>query len=471
MRDRVLSQCERKFLLQALKQNKRIDGRLKDEYRRLRISLGMHRGSCLTELGDTKVLAQASCELVEPTPGRPHEGLLYINLEMSPMAAPHFEAGRLGDAGVECSRLLERCIKESRCLDVESLCVMAGDKVWQIRVDVHVLDFDGALIDCASVATITALMHFRRPDVTVSGEEFTVHSAEERDLIPLNVYHLPICVTFGFTEKGETIIVDPLDMEEKVLEGKIVVGMNNHREICTLHCSGSMLINKAEVLRCTSTSIARVQDITALIRKVIAEDAVARANKKKTGFSLLVPTERLRSFQKDAKKIADVSSTSEQRSEAAEISTKTAPVDIRLNGECIRNFEIPPKSNFSAKKIQTEFGKETKENDSADDLEILEEITKASANFSGAAAAEAKNRNPDLLLGTKKEKHKSKAKRDPNVQSLLDDIEQEVMILEAEKPQTASANAESKLDAEEIRIEEPISSTNTKRRKNRKGVI
>jgi len=131
-----------------------------------------------------------------------------------------------------------------------------------------------------------------------------------------------------------------------------------------------------------------------------------------------------------------------------------------------------PSQIFLPKKIQTEFGKETKENDSADDLEILEEITKASANFSGAAAAaEAKNQIPDLLLGTKKEKHKSKAKRDPNVQSLLDDIEQEVMILEAEKPQTASANAESKLDAEEIRIEEPISSTNTKRRKNRKGVI
>lgn len=67
-----------------------------------------------------------------------------------------------------------------------------------------------------------------------------------------------------------------MDMEEKVLEGKIVVGMNNHREICTLHCSGKMLINKAEILRCVSTSVSRVQDLTNLIRKVIAEDALAR---------------------------------------------------------------------------------------------------------------------------------------------------------------------------------------------------
>lgn len=39
--------------------------------------------------------------------------------------------------------------------------------MWQIRVDVHILQADGALIDCASVAAITALAHFRRPDVTV----------------------------------------------------------------------------------------------------------------------------------------------------------------------------------------------------------------------------------------------------------------------------------------------------------------
>ena len=34
-------------------------------------------------------------------------------------------------------------------------------QVWQIRVDVHVMNHDGNIIDCSSIAAITALAHFR----------------------------------------------------------------------------------------------------------------------------------------------------------------------------------------------------------------------------------------------------------------------------------------------------------------------
>ena len=40
----------------------------------------------------------------------------------------------------------------------------------------HFLDDEGNMLDCASIAAITALGHFRRPDVTVIGEEVTVVS-------------------------------------------------------------------------------------------------------------------------------------------------------------------------------------------------------------------------------------------------------------------------------------------------------
>lgn len=49
-------------------------------------------------------------------------------------------------------------------------------KVWQIRVDVHMLNHDGNLMDAASIAAITALCHFRRPDVGIQGDEVTVVS-------------------------------------------------------------------------------------------------------------------------------------------------------------------------------------------------------------------------------------------------------------------------------------------------------
>ncbi len=46
--------------------------------------------------------------------------------------------------------------------------------MWSIRVDIHFLDHDGNIIDAACIAAISALAHFRRPDVTVIGEEVTI---------------------------------------------------------------------------------------------------------------------------------------------------------------------------------------------------------------------------------------------------------------------------------------------------------
>ena len=81
---------------------------------------------------------------------------------------------------LELQRLLEHCLWESHCVDMESLCITTGRRVWTIRVDVHVLNYDGNVVDAASVAAIAALLHFRRPDVSVCGEDFVIHSANER---------------------------------------------------------------------------------------------------------------------------------------------------------------------------------------------------------------------------------------------------------------------------------------------------
>ena len=35
---------------------------------------------------------------------RPNEGVLLVNVELSPIAAPKFEAGRMSDEGVEINR-------------------------------------------------------------------------------------------------------------------------------------------------------------------------------------------------------------------------------------------------------------------------------------------------------------------------------------------------------------------------------
>ena len=41
-----------------------------------------------------RVFAQVSCEVAVPKEARPNEGSVFINVDMSPMAAPNFEIGR-----------------------------------------------------------------------------------------------------------------------------------------------------------------------------------------------------------------------------------------------------------------------------------------------------------------------------------------------------------------------------------------
>ena len=51
---------------------------------------------------------------------------------------------------------------------------MHEKKVWQIRVDLNVLNYDGNILDCANVALICAMAHFRLPEVSVIGDEIKI---------------------------------------------------------------------------------------------------------------------------------------------------------------------------------------------------------------------------------------------------------------------------------------------------------
>jgi len=55
MREEVVSITERQFILNALGERKRVDGREALEYRHLSIKLGAEMGCAYVQLGNTKV--------------------------------------------------------------------------------------------------------------------------------------------------------------------------------------------------------------------------------------------------------------------------------------------------------------------------------------------------------------------------------------------------------------------------------
>lgn len=216
-----------------------------------------------------------------PYADRPLDGIFTITTELSPMASPSFEVNRPTETEVLLSRLLEKTVRRSGALDTESLCLVAGQKCWSIRVDVHVLSHDGNLTDAACLAVVAALRHFRKPDTSMEGGVLTVYTPAEREPVPLGWLHSPFCVTWSFfkTEEGSDETVSLLDatwIEEQVRVGSCTISLNRHGEICQIAKLGGAAVEALELLQCTSVALAKVKEISTFLDQKLAEDAKRR---------------------------------------------------------------------------------------------------------------------------------------------------------------------------------------------------
>ncbi|CAA7029545.1 unnamed protein product [Microthlaspi erraticum] len=263
---------ESKFVETALKSELRVDGRGLYDYRKLTIKFGKEYGSSEVQLGQTHVMGFVTAQLVQPYKDRPNEGSLSIFTEFSPMADPSFEPGRPGESAVELGRIIDRGLRESRAVDTESLCVLAGKMVWSVRIDLHILDNGGNLVDAANIAALAALMTFRRPDCTVGGEngqEVIVHTLEEREPVPLIIHHLPIAFTFGFFNKGNIVVMDPTYVEEEVMCGRMTVTVNANGDICAIQKPGEEGVSQSMILHCLRLASSRAAATTKIIREEV----------------------------------------------------------------------------------------------------------------------------------------------------------------------------------------------------------
>ena len=54
-------------------------------------------------------------------------------------------------------------------------------------------------------------------------------------------------LTILLPNASKYMLVDPTELEERCMDGKLVIGMNRHREICTMQLSGNILLLKDQV--------------------------------------------------------------------------------------------------------------------------------------------------------------------------------------------------------------------------------
>lgn len=275
-RDLEPSLAEANFLLSALSQGVRLDRRGADVFRELSFTFAPSEyGVCEVRLGKTRVACRVSAELGRPYSDRPFEGVFTCSTEVSQMASTAFEVGRPSEDEVVMSRLLEKAIRRSRALDLESLCVAAGRRCWHVRADVQFLNHDGNLLDAACIAVVAALLNYRRNEVTVEGEDIVVHPITERVPVPLTMNHVPITLTFWFFSGGRISLMDCTQQEEQHAEGAMTVTVMGN-ELGQLATSGGVALEAGIVLTCLGLAKTTSATIEAAIRTAVDRDLHAK---------------------------------------------------------------------------------------------------------------------------------------------------------------------------------------------------
>jgi exosome complex component RRP42 len=156
-----------------------------------------------------------------------------VNAELRPIASPTFELGPPDENSIELSRVVDRGIRESETIDLDKLGITPGEEVWMVYIDLHALDYDGNLIDAASLAAVAALWNVKKPHV----EGWTL------DEFP--VAKKPVAVTVAKID-GK-LMVDPSLDEQNVMDARLTITTIEDDSICAMQKGGIGYLTVEEI--------------------------------------------------------------------------------------------------------------------------------------------------------------------------------------------------------------------------------
>jgi len=261
-----LARLGQKTITDALALGRRLDDRGIHDFREIQLEIGVIEkacGSALIRLGKTKVLVGVKVEEGKPFPDTPNEGVLTVNAELVPLASPSFEPGPPNENAIELARVVDRGIRESKAIDLKSLCIEPGKKVLIVFVDVYVLDHDGNLIDASSIASLAALL-----DAKIN--EFAIENGEviyKPELKPFPMQSQPVAMTLAKIDK--TLIVDPSLDEEQVMSARLTVTSDSEGRICAMQKGGSGVFTVEEIKQGVALALSKAPEIRAKVVKAV----------------------------------------------------------------------------------------------------------------------------------------------------------------------------------------------------------
>lgn len=247
----MINEKLRGHMVAAIESGVRRDGRKLDEFRPILIETDVSstaHGSARVTCGNTIIVAGTKMEVGTPYSDTPDEGSLMIGAELLPIANPHYEAGPPGEEAIEVARVIDRCIREAKAIDLKALSISSGEKMWICAVDLAPMSADGNLIDLGALAALASIRNARLPEL-VDG----VPNYEKLTQTHLPVQHYPILVTVY--KMGAAYLVDPTWEEEQYCDARLSVATLDEKTISALQKGGSGPLSTKDIDEMTSLAL------------------------------------------------------------------------------------------------------------------------------------------------------------------------------------------------------------------------
>lgn len=252
------------FIKDLLVKGTREDGRDLVSYRNLTIATNVipnAEGSAQVDFGRTRVLCGVKLGVGEPMPDKPNEGNLITGAELLPLASPTYETGPPTPEAIELARVVDRGIRAAKVVDPAKLFI-EEEKVWEIFIDIYVLNYDGNLFDASTLAATTSLMSARMPKY--ENEEVI----REGNLGKLEINNIVTSCTYA--KLGKHIIIDPDGNEEAYMDSRVTMA-NDESVLRAMQkgASGSFTFRELDDL--INMTFNKSKDLRSAIKRAIGE--------------------------------------------------------------------------------------------------------------------------------------------------------------------------------------------------------
>lgn len=246
-RVQVIPKIKRDAYLNLYRKGQRSDER--DFYSPRKITIQTNvlekaNGSSLVKLGNTQVMAGIKIEPGEPFYDTPDEGVLQVHAELVPLASPQFEPGPPDENSIELARVIDRSLRDPKAIDLKSLSIRPGDKVWMVWLDLYILDYDGNLFDASMLAAMAALYTARMPEFEEL-ETGEIKISKNLSNNPIKMNKKVVTVTTAKIENF--ILVDPNADEEIISDTKSVIAFDEQGNIVGAQKTGMGSLSQEEI--------------------------------------------------------------------------------------------------------------------------------------------------------------------------------------------------------------------------------